>query len=146
MAADRTDEEALYQEHILDHYEDPFHRGACPHCTHAHEDDNPLCGDVVRIELRVDPAGRVAEAWFSGDGCCISQAAASMLTEYVEGKSIQDVIRFSADDMLALFGAKLTPNRQKCCLLSWRVLQQAIFSPVADGASAPPANLAQDPP
>lgn len=146
MAADRSDEEALYQEHILDHYEDPFHRGACPHCTHAHEDDNPLCGDVVRIELRVDPAGRVDEAWFSGDGCCISQAAASMLTEYVEGKSVQDVTRFSADDMLALFGAKLTPNRQKCCLLSWRVLQQAIFSPVADGASTPPANSAKDPP
>lgn len=131
MAFDRPDEDELYQEHILDHYEDPYHRGHCPHTTHTHEDDNPLCGDVVKIELDVDPAtAKVRQAFFSGDGCCISQASASMLVEQLEGKTIDEVKNFSADDMLKLFGAKLTPNRQKCCLLSWRVVQQAIYSPV----------------
>lgn len=130
---DRDAEDELYQEHILDHYEDPYHRGPCPHCTHAHEDDNPLCGDVVKIELAVDPERKIRQAFFDGDGCCISQAAASMLVEHIEGKSVEDARAFSAADMLKLFGAKLTPNRQKCCLLSWRVLQQAMFSPTAAG-------------
>ena len=134
MSFDRQNEDELYQEHILDHYEDPFHRGRCPHTTHAHEDDNPLCGDVVRIELDMEgDASRIADAYFNGDRCCISQASASMLVEQLEGKTIDEVKNFSADDMLKLFGAKLTPNRQKCCLLSWRVVQQAIYSPV--GAS-----------
>jgi nitrogen fixation NifU-like protein len=124
------DEEEIYQEHILDHYEDPFHRGQCPHCTHAHEDDNPLCGDVIRMTLDIDPQGNLKEVWFDGDGCCISQAAASMLTERFDGHTMDEVKKFTAQDMLALFGVKLTPNRQKCCLLPWRVLQAAIYSPV----------------
>lgn len=131
-------DEELYQQRILDHYEEPYHRGACPEATHAHEDDNPLCGDVIHIEMRINGEGRVEEAWFDGDGCCISQASASMLMEQLEGKTVQEVKQFSAQDMLQLFGARLTPNRQKCCLLSWRVTQAALHSPV-DGASAPEA-------
>ncbi len=127
-------EEQLYQEHILEHYEDPFHRGRCPAATHAHEDDNPLCGDVVRMELAIGAGGVIDDAYFSGDGCCISQAAASMLTERMQGKSVDDVKRFTALEMLDLFGARLTPNRQKCCLLPWRVLQAAVFAPL-DGES-----------
>src|SRR5262249_12587964 len=73
------EEDELYQERILDHYEEPYHRGACPGATHAHEDENPLCGDQVRIELAIDPDGTVRDAYFNGDGCCISQASASML-------------------------------------------------------------------
>jgi nitrogen fixation NifU-like protein len=125
----RQDED-IYQEHVLDHYEDPYHRGHCQRPTHMHEDDNPLCGDVVHIELFVDPEGQIKEAWFDGDGCCISQASASMLMEAIEGKTIDEVKEFSAAQMLELFRAQLTPNRQKCCLLSWRVLQSALFSPV----------------
>ncbi len=125
-------EEEIYQEHVLDHYEDPYHRGHCVHPTHAHEDDNPLCGDVVRIELQVDKEGKIRDIWFDGDGCCISQASASMLVEKMEGKTVEEVKQFTADQMLELFGARLTPNRQKCCLLSWRVLQSAIFSPAND--------------
>jgi len=126
-------EEEIYQERILDHYEEPFHRGSCPGCTHAHTDDNPLCGDQVRVELRIGPDGRIEDAWFDGDGCCISQAAASMLLEQLQGRTVEEIKNFSADDMLTLFGAKLTPNRQKCCLLSWRVVQSAIYSPVGSG-------------
>lgn len=126
----KQNEEDIYQEHVMDHYEDPYHRGSCDHATHAHEDDNPLCGDVVRVELRIGPERRVDEAWFEGQGCCISQAAASMLMEEIEGKSVEEVKKLTAQEMLELFQAKLTPNRQKCCLLSWRVVQTALHSPV----------------
>ena len=131
----RPDEEELYQEHILDHYEDPFHRGQLPTATHAHEENNPLCGDVVRIELELGPSGKIADCYFTGQGCVISQASASMLLEQMQGKTVEEAKHFSADDMLKLYGARLTPNRQKCCLLSWKVLQSAVHSPV-DGDQA----------
>jgi nitrogen fixation protein NifU and related proteins len=133
-----ANEDELYQERILDHYETPYHRGHCPQATHVHEDDNPLCGDVVRLELEIDPQQRIQQAYFAGDGCCISQAAASMLVQHIEGKSFEESQTLSADDMLRLFGARLTPNRQKCCLLPWRVLQVALHSPV-ESADVPPA-------
>jgi nitrogen fixation NifU-like protein len=125
-----SDEEEIYQEHILDHYEDPFHRGQLPTATHAHEDNNPLCGDVVRIELDLDQNGKIRDAYFNGQGCVISQASASMLLERMQGKTVEEAKKFSAEDMLELYGARLTPNRQKCCLLSWKVLQSAVHSPV----------------
>src|SRR4029078_6899901 len=124
------DEEELYQEHILDHYEDPFHRGQLPTATHAHEENNPLCGDVVRMELQLDSDGKIVDAFFTGQGCGISHASASMLLESMQGKTVEDVKQFSAEDMLELYGARLTPNRQKCCLLSWKVLQSAVHSPL----------------
>jgi len=124
------EEDELYQERILDHYEEPFHRGHCPHATHAHEDENPLCGDVVRVELAIDSDGTIRDAYFNGDGCCISQASASMLIERIHGTRVDDVRSLTAQEMLALFGAKLTVNRQKCCLLPWRALQSAIYSPL----------------
>ncbi len=126
-------EEDIYEEHVLDHYEDPYHRGGLPAATHSHEADNPLCGDVVHVDLKIDDEGRVKEAWFEGDGCVISQASASMLMEKIEGLSLDEVKQFSADEMLQLFGPTLTPNRQKCCLLSWRVVQSALHAPLEIG-------------
>ena len=128
-------EEDIYEEHVLDHYEDPYHRGGLPAATHSHEADNPLCGDVVHVDLKIDDQGRVKEAWFEGDGCVISQASASMLMEKIEGLSLDEVKQFSAGEMLQLFGPTLTPNRQKCCLLSWRVVQSALHAPVKIGDS-----------
>lgn len=122
-------EEEIYQEHILDHYEDPYHHGDVDGATHAHEDKNPLCGDVVRITLKVDADGKVVDCGFDGEGCVISQASASMLLEELHGKTVEEVKTFSAEDMLKLYGPRLTPNRQKCCLLGWRVIQQAVYSP-----------------
>ena len=125
-------DEEIYQDHILDHYEDPFHRGHLDAATHAHEDKNPLCGDVVRIELAIDEDGKIRYLYFDGQGCVISQASASMLLEEMYGKTLDDVKDFSAEDMLKLYGPRLTPNRQKCCLLSWRVLQEAVHSPTGE--------------
>ena len=128
-------EDELYQERILEHYEEPFHRGPCPHATHAHEDDNPLCGDSVRIELALGEDGRIQDAWFDGEGCCISQASASMLLEKFQGATLDEVAKFEARDMLELFGPRLTPNRQKCCLLPWKVLKTAVYTPVSKAAA-----------
>ena len=124
------DEEELYQEHILDHYEDPFHRGHLTGATHAHEDNNPLCGDVIRIELQLDDDGKIRDVYFTGQGCVISQGSASLLLKKMQGKTVEEAKEFSANDMLELYGARLTPNRQKCCLLSWKVLQSSVHSPV----------------
>ncbi len=123
-------EDELYEEHVLDHYDQPYHRGRCGHPTHRHEDDNPLCGDVIHMEMEIDDAGRIHEIYFDGDGCCISQASASMLVERMDGQTVEAVQKFTANEMLELFGPRLTPNRQKCCLLPWRVLQVAVCSPI----------------
>ena len=130
MAADQDN---VYQERILDYYEVPYHQGHCMSPTHRHEEKNPLCGDVIQIEVALDDSGRIHELYFDGEGCCISQASASMLLERLDGKTTEEVKAFTAQNMLDLFGARLTPNRQKCCLLSWRALQSALHSPI-DGA------------
>ncbi|MEO1527740.1 MAG: Fe-S cluster assembly sulfur transfer protein SufU [Planctomycetota bacterium] len=134
-------EQDIYEEHVLDHYEDPYHRGTFDAATHHNEGKNPLCGDVIQVSLRLDDDEKIVEAWFDGEGCVISQASASMLVELIEGKTVDEAKEFTANQMLELFGPKLTPNRQKCCLLSWRVLQSAIHSPIdqddEDGASGP---------
>ena len=137
-------EEEIYQEHVLDHYEDPYHRGPVDQPTHHHKDDNPLCGDVIEINLVIDDEGKISKAYFDGEGCCISQASASMLIEKMDGVHVDAVKNFSAEEMLELFGPKLTPNRQKCCLLSWRVLQSAIYAPCAPCDSAQPDKATSD--
>jgi nitrogen fixation NifU-like protein len=96
-----------------------------------------LCGDVVRIDLELDSDGHIKDIYFDGDGCCISQASASMLLEQMADKTVEEVKQFSAEDMLELFGVRLTPNRQKCCLLSWRVLQSALHSPISGDEEDP---------
>jgi len=116
--------------HVMDHYEAPYHRGPCPGVTHSLRRASPLCGDSVRIELRVSPAGRIDQAWFDGDGCVISQSAASMLVQRVEGMAVDDARALAASEMLRLFGPGLSPDRQKCCLLSWRAFHGALDSPV----------------
>lgn len=142
-------EEDIYEEHVLDHFEDPYHRGPLCNATHAHEGENSMCGDIVQVQLRLSSDGRVEDAWFQGEGCVITLASASMLMEAIEGKGPEHVRAFSAGDMLQLFGPRLTPNRQKCCLLPWRVLQAAVHSPVSpdsaeSGQSTPESNPHED--
>ena len=119
-------------DHIIDHYEDPYHQGPLEHATHAEEGSNPLCGDHVRVELQIDRDEHVAEAWYQADGCVLNQASASMLMEKIEGMAIEDVLSYSANDMLELLGTPVAPSRQRCCLLAWRVLQRAVQTPIAD--------------
>lgn len=88
--------------------------------------DNPVCGDVVRIALRIDEDGRVAEAAFEGKGCVLSLAAASMLTEQIHGREVSAVEGMTDQDMLDLLGVELGPVRVKCALLPLRVLERAL--------------------
>ena len=108
--------EELYQEHILDHFECPYHKGRLEHPTLKHSDKNPLCGDVVELQLKVDDQNKITEAYFEGQGCAISQAAASMLCEQIEGKTLEEVRNMNAQDMLDLLKVQLTASRQKCGL------------------------------
>jgi nitrogen fixation NifU-like protein len=85
---------------------------------------NPLCGDRIRMELRADEEGQLRICSLKGEGCCVSQAAASMLVEHFE-----DVRAFGPEEMLSLFGFPLTITRKKCCLLPWRAIQTAIVCP-----------------
>ena len=120
--------EEIYQEHILEHFECPYHRGRLEHPTITHRDKNPLCGDVVELQLRIDKNEKIVDAWFEGQGCAISQAAASMLCEQIEGKNLEEVRGMQAQNMLDLLGVPLTASRQKCGLLGFKVLKTMVYT------------------
>lgn len=117
----------LYREQIIDRYKNPRMKGSLDPHDYSYEDDNPLCGDQIRIDLRVDGEGRVTEAAFSGTGCAISQASADLLLEEVIGKSLEDIKTLSKQDILELLGIDLGPVRLKCALLSLKVLKAGVY-------------------
>ena len=118
-------DDVLYREEILDHFHSSPHRGSIESPDLSDELDNPLCGDRVRMDLKVDGRGRIEQVRFDGQGCAISQAAASILAEHVEGKTVDEVRQFSSNDMLTLLGLPLGGLRVKCGLLAWQVLRHA---------------------
>lgn len=132
----------LYREIILDHYRNPRHRGSLASPTATHEGLNPLCGDEVTVELLVD-GGRIADVAYKGSGCSISQSSASMMTEAVYGKPLEEVRRLKDDftammrgedeidpeslgDLEALSGVRKFPVRVKCATLAWHTLEEAL--------------------
>jgi nitrogen fixation NifU-like protein len=119
--------EDLYRENILDHYQNPRHYGTLDDPDISYEDDNPLCGDVIRLDIKLDEQNRVSEVAFSGEGCAISQASASMLTEEILGKTLEEVKQISKDDVLDMLGIQLGPVRIKCALLSLKVLKAGAY-------------------
>ncbi len=116
----------VYQEELLDHYENPSNYGTLPNPDISHEEDNPLCGDKIRIDLIVED-DIIKEVRFSGHGCTISLAAASMLTEEIVGKSLTEVKKLSRDDILDMVGIPLGPVRVKCALLALKVLKAGAY-------------------
>lgn len=117
----------LYRELILDRYKNPRMRGTLDPHDISYEDDNPLCGDHLRIDLRMDAEGRIHEAAFSGEGCAISQASADLLTESIVGKSLEEVRKLGKEDILEMLGIELSPVRLKCALLSLKVLKAGAY-------------------
>jgi nitrogen fixation NifU-like protein len=116
----------LYREHILDHYRNPRNRGTLDPNDGSFEDTNPLCGDRVRMDIRLD-GERISEVAFSGRGCAISQASASILTEMVQGQTVQSVRDLDKDDLLDELGIPISPARIKCALLPLKVLKAAAY-------------------
>lgn len=117
----------LYRELIIDRYQNPLFRGMLDPNDISFEDSNPLCGDELRIDLRVDDSGIIREAAFSGHGCAISQASADLLMESILGKSLDEVRAMTKEDILAMLGIELGPVRLKCALLSLKVLKAGVY-------------------
>ena len=117
----------LYREIILDHYKNPVHKGKLDSSDYEFEDENPLCGDFLHIELKTDEKGIVTDAKFDGHGCAISVATADMLMDSLIGKSIEEVKKLSKQDILDMLGIELSPVRLKCALLSLKVTKAAAY-------------------
>lgn len=117
--------EVLYREQILDHYRHPRNEGTLENADISHKLDNPLCGDIIRLDIRLKD-GVVSEARFSGHGCVISIAAASMLTEEIVGKSVAELQAYRDEDMFRLLGTTLGPVRARCALLPLQVLKEGL--------------------
>ncbi len=117
----------FYRELIIDRYQNPHYKGELDPHDISFEDSNPLCGDEIRIDVRLNGDERVVEAKFSGRGCAISQASADLLLEHIQGKSLDEVKALTKEDVLDLLGIELGPVRLKCALLSLKVLKAGAY-------------------
>ncbi len=120
----------IYREIILDHYKNPRNFGHLDHPDATIEEGNVTCGDRIVMELKVksEKLKVIEDIRFSGEGCAISQASASMLTERVKGMPVSDAMKITPEEIIDMLGTTLTPSRMKCALLSLEVLQKLIVS------------------
>jgi len=118
----------VYRQYILDHFREPHNHGRLEQPDVHAGDTNPLCGDRIELDLAVQD-GRVSEVRFSGRGCAISQASASMLTERIEGATLEELRALRPADILEMLGVEIGPARQRCALLGLRVLHKGIGGP-----------------
>jgi nitrogen fixation NifU-like protein len=128
----------IYQGKVLDHAMNPRNRGVLEPADYSHEDAGSVCGDEVRIDVRVT-GDRVAEVAFSGRGCAVSQASASVLTELLANMALDDVKALSEDDLLAAIGVPIGPARRECALLSLSVLRAGMSRAGATTSTALPS-------
>jgi len=127
MSAD----DQFYREYILDHYKNPRNYGRLDHADITHEENNPLCGDVVGMDFLVKD-GVIEDIRFHGRGCAISQASASLLTERLKGLSLDDARKITKEDVLGELGIDISPARIKCALLPLKVLKVGAYGLAAD--------------
>jgi nitrogen fixation NifU-like protein len=126
----------LYRDEILEHYREPHNFGTLDAPDAVHEGQNPLCGDRITMMLALDEAGKVSDVAFSGRGCAISQASASLLTDEIRGRPVAEVEAMTNQDILDLLGIEISPARLKCALLSLDTMLQALAE--RDGTVATP--------
>lgn len=117
----------IYKDIILDYYRNPRNFGDLPNPDVRAKDSNPLCGDIIEMQLKIND-GKVEDVRFKGKGCAISQASASMLTEVVKGKSLDEVKAMSKSDVLNLLGIDPGPTRIKCALLGLKVMKLGVYA------------------
>jgi len=115
----------MYKEHILDLYKYPHNFGKLEEASHFHRSYNPLCGDDITIQLVIKD-GKVEQVKFLGRGCAISMASASLLTDDIKGKSIEEVRAITKEAILEMLEIPIGPVRLKCALLCWEALQEAV--------------------
>ncbi|MCI2429545.1 SUF system NifU family Fe-S cluster assembly protein [Candidatus Acetothermia bacterium] len=111
---------------IIEHYKNPQNYGHLENPDIVHEEGNPSCGDQIRIELKIDN-DRITDVRFSGKGCAISQAAASILTEEIKGKTLAEVKEFDKQKMLDLLGVEISAMRMKCALLALKIVKAGAY-------------------
>jgi len=131
----------LYRDYILEHYRRPHNFGVLDNPTATQEGANPLCGVRITLQLRVAD-GQIAGVGFTGRGCAISQASASLLTDEIKGKPVSTAAGMGSSDVLDLLGIEISPARMKCAMLSLETLQGAL-GPSAAKPAADPAEAAQ---
>jgi nitrogen fixation protein NifU and related proteins len=136
----------LYREEILEHYRRPHNFGTLEHPDASHEGSNPLCGDRITMTLAISPEGDVTDVAFTGRGCAISQASASLLTDQVRGRTIVDLEAMGSADVLELLGIEISPARLKCALLSLETLQHALQARPNAGSGEPAREAAPEVP
>ena len=115
----------LYRDEILDHYRNPHNFGILESPTTSKEGANPLCGDRITLMLGINDDGTIEDVAFTGRGCAISQASASMLTDEIKGKSLDEISHMGSKDVLNNLGIEISPARMKCAMLSLETLRDA---------------------
>ncbi|WP_206536819.1 MULTISPECIES: iron-sulfur cluster assembly scaffold protein [Halococcus] len=121
MAAMGSD---MYRQQILDHYRNPRNYGELDDATFSHVGENPLCGDTIRMDVKLDETEEIIHAVrFGGEGCAISQASASMLSEELVGMTLDELGAMDRDDITEMLGVEVTPMRLKCAVLAEKVAQ-----------------------
>jgi nitrogen fixation NifU-like protein len=114
----------MYRQQILDHYKNPRNKGEIEDATFTHVGENPSCGDTIRMDVKLEADGETIEGVrFSGDGCAISQAAASMLTQRLPGTTLSELKAMDRDDVTEMLGVDISPMRIKCAVLAEKVAQ-----------------------
>jgi len=126
--------DAMYREQILEHYKHPLNQGKLEPADARHHDLNPLCGDEIEVFLKIEKKGKraedavIADIRFTGQGCAISTASASLLTDSVKGKTLDQIKALTRDDVFALLGVPVSAARVKCALLSLKAIKAAVYA------------------